>query len=140
MATNNDGKAGPSSSSLSPSLGQALQRVKYTAAPLARPSSAAGDVLNVEPLSVAVPPCSVPFIFAHRQWRAGLLMADAIEQGAFPVAGKQVLELGAGTALPSLASWRKGAAFVSYDFCQVSTRSLKVLTISHRFTDTGYRL
>lgn len=103
-----------SNTGLCPSLGQALQRVRYTAAPLVS-SSSSEAALKAEPLSVAVPPCSVPFIFAHRQWRAGLLMADAIQQGAFPVTGKRVLELGAGTALPSLASWRKGAGFVRLD-------------------------
>ena len=42
-------------------------------------------------------------LFAHRQWRAGMLLADAIYAGWVPVDDQWILELGAGTGLPALA-------------------------------------
>jgi nicotinamide N-methyltransferase len=60
-------------------------------------------------LVVVVPRADVKMLFAHRQWRAGLLLADAIAAGTLPVAGLRVLELGAGTGLPGLSAALAGA-------------------------------
>ena len=61
---------------------------------------------------VTVPPAAIHSLFTHRQWRAGMLLADAIFSGAANVAGRSVVELGAGTALPSIIAARCGAAQV----------------------------
>ncbi|KAN0061024.1 hypothetical protein ACQY0O_006758 [Thecaphora frezii] len=61
-------------------------------------------------LSVTVPPASIHHIFNHRQWRAGMLMSDALVSGAFDIANKYVLELGAGTGLPSITAAKLGTS------------------------------
>ena len=61
-------------------------------------------------LQIRVPPAEVFGLFAHRQWRAGMLMADALFTGAFDVRDRAVVELGAGTALPSLTAAICGGA------------------------------
>lgn len=61
-------------------------------------------------LNIRVPPAEVLGLFAHRQWRAGMLMADALFAGAFDVRDRAVIELGAGTALPSLTAAICGGA------------------------------
>lgn len=62
-------------------------------------------------IEVTVPPASIHNIFAHRQWRAGMLLADLIYTASralepahslLDVCGKRVLELGAGTGLPGI--------------------------------------
>ncbi|PWZ03359.1 hypothetical protein BCV70DRAFT_204149 [Testicularia cyperi] len=62
------------------------------------------------PICVAVPPASIHHIFAHRQWRAGMLMSDALLSGAFPIENRAVLELGAGTGLPCITAAHIGSA------------------------------
>jgi EEF1A N-terminal glycine/lysine methyltransferase len=60
-------------------------------------------------ISVAIPPSVLNPLFAHRQWRSGLILADAIARGEIDLRGKRVLELGAGTALPGITAALAGA-------------------------------
>lgn len=55
-------------------------------------------------LPIMVPDTSIYMLFAHRQWRAGMLLADALYSDAFDIQDKFVLELGAGTGLPALTA------------------------------------
>jgi predicted nicotinamide N-methyase len=66
------------------------------------------------PITLLVPPATLPLLFAHRQWRAGLLLSDFLLHSASSsiVGDKRVLELGAGTGLPSICAARAGAASV----------------------------
>lgn len=93
-----------------------------------------GDVVDYYPLRpfmpipsdlppkirVRVPPADISSIFAHRQWKAGMLLADLIYSGYLPIKGSTVLELGAGTGLPSIAAYTYGKArkvvSTDYDF------------------------
>lgn len=70
------------------------------------------------PLIVRVPCADIRTIFAHRQWRAGMLMADLIASDILPLKGCSVLELGAGTGLPSITACRfkKANAVVCTDY------------------------
>lgn len=64
-------------------------------------------------LSIVLPEAPLYMLFAHRVWRAGMLLADAIYAGAVDVRNANVLELGAGTGLPALtAAVCGGARFV----------------------------
>jgi len=76
---------------------------------------------RIGPITVSVPPASLPHIFAHRQWRAGMILADLIASThALPhkrdlFHGRLVLELGCGTALPAFVAAHPdagGAGFV----------------------------
>lgn len=49
-------------------------------------------------------------LFAHYQWDAGAYLADLVADGAVDVRGRRVVELGAGTALPSLVAAAQGAS------------------------------
>ena len=49
-------------------------------------------------------------LFAHYQWDAGAYLADLVADGAVDVRGRRIVELGAGTALPSLAAAAQGAS------------------------------
>jgi nicotinamide N-methyltransferase len=60
-------------------------------------------------ITVLIPPPAIQGLFAHRQWRAGLILADAVARGTLDVRGKRVLELGAGTALPGITAALAGA-------------------------------
>lgn len=88
-----------------PSFGQPDDEFVYTARGIA-------DKRTGPSVPVTVPPAAIHPLFAHRQWRAGMLLADAIFSGAVPVHGKTVVELGAGTALPAIVAARCGAARV----------------------------
>ncbi|WFC98804.1 nicotinamide N-methyltransferase [Malassezia yamatoensis] len=55
-------------------------------------------------LEIALPEKPMYMLFAHRVWRAGMLLADAIYANYFPLSGQNVLELGAGSGLPSLTA------------------------------------
>ena len=92
-----------------PSFGQPHDEVCFRPKRLA--SRAAAE--DAPQIIVRVPPAAVHALFAHRQWRAGMLMADALYSGALPASGRTVVELGAGTALPSLVSALCGAACVA---------------------------
>ncbi|SPO35366.1 uncharacterized protein PSFLO_00837 [Pseudozyma flocculosa] len=102
------------SSHVPPSFGQPGIRISYrpkqlllgsTAAAAAAAAAASQPPSHLCPtLTVSVPPASIHHIFNHRQWRAGMLMSDALVSGAFDIAGKTVLELGAGTGLPSITA------------------------------------
>ena len=64
-------------------------------------------------LSIVLPEAPLYMLFAHRVWRAGMLLADTIYAGAADVRDAHVLELGAGTGLPALtAAVCGGARFV----------------------------
>lgn len=55
-------------------------------------------------IPIALPDAPMYMLFAHRQWRAGMLLSDAIYSHAFDLDDKYVLELGAGTGLPALTA------------------------------------
>ncbi|PKI83565.1 nicotinamide N-methyltransferase [Malassezia vespertilionis] len=55
-------------------------------------------------LPVVLPDAPMYMLFAHRLWRAGMLLADAIYTGAIEMDGKCVCELGAGVGLPALTA------------------------------------
>ena len=63
------------------------------------------------PLSVRlrIPSQRVEKKYACYVWNAGLLLADRIACGEIDVRGKRLLELGAGSALPSIVAARCGA-------------------------------
>ncbi|KAK0544789.1 hypothetical protein OC845_005420 [Tilletia horrida] len=105
-----------------PSLGEPGSEVVYYPSPLTQGLAAAAAAVPAavkdEQISftVSVPPASLPHIFAHRQWRAGMILADLLASTSFssPTGGggfmgrlirdKTVLELGCGTALPALVA------------------------------------
>lgn len=55
-------------------------------------------------LPITLPDAPMYMLFAHRQWRAGMLLSDLIYSRAFDLQGKYVLELGAGTGLPGITA------------------------------------
>jgi predicted nicotinamide N-methyase len=91
-----------------PSFGQPGVSVSYRPKWLC--SSPVFQVARCPTIAVSVPPASIRHIFAHRQWRAGMLMSDAIVSGAFAIDSRAVLELGAGTGMPSITAAHVGAA------------------------------
>ena len=52
-------------------------------------------------------------LWAHYLWNGGRHIADMIARGALPVAGRRVLEFGAGAAVPSVVAALCGAAHVA---------------------------
>lgn len=106
MVTRQDGR-------IHPSLGSPGDEVVYVPRPLYEHDQNNGHFEDVE-IVVSVPGADIPNIFAHRQWRAGMLLADLIYTQTIDLRQKVVLELGAGTGLPSIAASRFGrAGFVS---------------------------
>ncbi|CAD6930981.1 unnamed protein product [Tilletia laevis] len=110
-------------STFHPSLGQPGCEVIYHPSPLLKPSEEDENEEDTT-FTVSIPPASLPHIFAHRQWRAGMILADLLisPTSSGLIEGKVVLELGCGTALPALVAARAGAAFVlatDYDEEQV---------------------
>ncbi|WFD34523.1 nicotinamide N-methyltransferase [Malassezia cuniculi] len=85
-----------------PSFGQPNDEFVYTAKKI-------GGHEHGPSIPVTVPPAAIYSLFVHRQWRAGMLLADAIFSGAVEVKDKCVVELGAGTALPSITAALCGA-------------------------------
>lgn len=83
-----------------PSLGDPGDEVEYY--PLKLFSPVPIELPSV--IRVQVPPAEIPTIFAHRQWRAGMLLSDLIYSGSLTLENCDVLELGAGTALPSISA------------------------------------
>ena len=73
------------------------------------PPTAANQLL----LTVRIPPQEHTLLYAHYVWSAGVRLADRIALGEVDVKDKTVLELGAGTGIPSFMSAREGAAKVS---------------------------
>lgn len=68
---------------------------------------------------MAVPESSIKQLFAHRQWRAGIIMADRIADGTIDVRGERVIEMGAGTGLPGILSVLKGSEMVRlFNICE----------------------
>lgn len=102
-------------SAFHPSLGLPDDELVYRVCPLFPTSPAPRDTSL---LSLTIPPASVPLIFAHRQWRAGLILADLIAAAAaaaeddehvLDMKDQTVLELGCGTGVPGMVSHRAGA-------------------------------
>lgn len=91
-----------------PSFGQPGVSISYRPKPLLRSSSSSDDAtatpVSCPVVTVSVPPASIHHIFAHRQWRAGMLMSDALVSSAFSTTNRSILELGAGTGLPSITA------------------------------------
>lgn len=85
---------------VAPSFGRPGSVLHYR---LKRPDA---SVLNDEApvLPIMIPETTIYMLFAHRQWRAGMLLADAIFADLIPVDDQWVLELGAGTGLPALSA------------------------------------
>lgn len=76
----------------------------------------AAEAAAVEPpvgtlrLTVAqLPDRSHVRLFAHFVWNSGLVLAALVDHGRVPVAGRTVIELGAGIAAPSLVAALRGA-------------------------------
>ena len=84
---------------MSPSFGRPGTVLHYR---LKRPDSLKADD-EAPVLPIMIPETTIYMLFAHRQWRAGMLLADAIYAGWVPVDDQWILELGAGTGLPALA-------------------------------------
>lgn len=87
-----------------PSFGQPGVSISYRPKRLTSAPSDDASLPTSPVVTVAVPPASIHHIFAHRQWRAGMLMSDALVSRAFPIEARNVLELGAGTGLPSITA------------------------------------
>lgn len=104
-----------------PSVGLPEQRVAYRPCPPwpdRHTSSSSSEAASPESalLTVTIPPASVPLIFAHRQWRAGLILGDLIAAASgaaaelFDMRGQSVLELGCGTGVPGMVAANLGGA------------------------------
>ncbi|KAE8241216.1 hypothetical protein A4X13_0g7515 [Tilletia indica] len=98
-----------------PSLGQPGFEVVYHPSPLlphsySQPQPQSNS--STASFTVSIPPASLPHIFAHRQWRAGMILSDLLYTHPSLVHSKYVLELGCGTALPSFLSAYQGAEMV----------------------------
>ncbi|PWN23178.1 hypothetical protein BCV69DRAFT_280789 [Microstroma glucosiphilum] len=110
-----------------PSLGLPEDRLVYRPCPLFPSAEHCQPANGVEAaghqqhdFSVRIPPASVPLIFAHRQWRSGLILADLLAAAAveaspsasspWNVQGLTVLELGCGTGIPGMVAHRLGGA------------------------------
>lgn len=92
-----------------PSLGLPGDVVSYTPNDVIQTTSKE-EKFAKEPIKVQVPTAEIVNIFAHRQWRAGMLLADLIWSQCIPLQDKIVAEFGAGTGLPSIASAKFGKA------------------------------
>lgn len=90
------------SSYIPPSFGHPGVSISYRPKHLLGSCSTAPATVPI--ITVAVPPASIHHIFAHRQWRAGMLMSDALLSSAFSTSDRCILELGAGTGLPSITA------------------------------------
>jgi predicted nicotinamide N-methyase len=55
---------------------------------------------SIPPLTVLVPDASIQQLFAHRQWRAGLRLANYIADGSINLSGETVLEVSHGARIP----------------------------------------
>lgn len=89
---------------VSPSFGGPGSRLMY--APRGIGGAPCRAALSIP---LGVPATSMHLLFAHRQWRAGMLLAD-MAVSVLPLEGRYVLELGAGTGLPSIAAALSTAA------------------------------
>lgn len=97
--------AGEGASALQPSFGRPGSEFVYRLKEL----GAKEAKTDAPCVPIMVPDTSIYMLFAHRQWRAGMLLADAIYSCALDVRDKYVLELGAGTGLPALTAALCGA-------------------------------
>ena len=106
----------PSSSSARPSSSPA-QPSSSPAQPSSSPtqplSSPAQPLLSGPPvlkLTVAqLPDRTLVRLFAHFVWNAALVLASLVDHGCVAVRGRRVVELGAGTGVPSLVAALQGA-------------------------------
>lgn len=110
-----------------PSLGLPGDLVSYTPNELIQ-SPKGKDKIAKEPIKVQVPTAEIMNIFAHRQWRAGMLLADLIWSQSIPLKDKIVGEFGAGTGLPSIASVKFGKARFTLSTDYDSPPLISVLT------------
>ncbi|CAO1639009.1 unnamed protein product [Sympodiomycopsis kandeliae] len=92
-----------------PSLGMPSESLRYRVSPLFPTSQQ--QLPDLE-LRLEIPPASVPFIFAHRQWRAGLILADYLAICG-DLKDTTVLELGCGTGIPGMVARSIGQCQVS---------------------------
>lgn len=137
-----------------PSLGQPGSEVIYYPSPLTHKLASSSSSSQDGKISfrVDVPPASLPHIFAHRQWRAGMILADLIAASSSPqgfirahIKDRTVLELGCGTALPALVAAHPalgGAAFtVATDYNEAGLiRALKAnVARNHHLKDNSER-
>lgn len=86
-----------------PSFGQPGVSITYRPKSLLSPFPSSSSPSRPT-ITLNVPPASIHHIFAHRQWRAGMLLSDALFSSAFDTSSKTILELGAGTGLPSITA------------------------------------
>ncbi|CCF54316.1 hypothetical protein NDA11_002811 [Ustilago hordei] len=87
-----------------PSFGQPGVSITYRPKSLLTPTRSTTPPSTIPPITLSIPPASIHHIFAHRQWRAGMLLSDALLSSAFPTTSISILELGAGTGLPSITA------------------------------------
>jgi nicotinamide N-methyltransferase len=113
-----------------PSFGNSNSRILYRPPLFASHSTPPTDIRSEErtlpvQICVTVPPATITPLFAHRQWRAGILLANALAQGHINVHGKRVIELGAGTGLPGIVaalSNTQRTVITDYDAPHIVTR------------------
>eukprot|EP00752_Nemacystus_decipiens_P016803 g15037.t2 len=107
----------------------ALTEEEYT-----RPAPPLKAGLSSDTRSGVVPPTlrlslvsSRHSLWGHRLWNAALLLAEMVDEDELVVAGKTVLELGAGAGLPSLICALKGASkVVISDYATCTDNALMV--------------
>lgn len=95
-----------------PSLGSPGDRVIYVPRNLFPGEKQDCGSEQPSQIVVQVPNADVPNIFAHRQWHAGMILSDLIYSKQLTFHNEIVLELGAGTGLPSISAFRYGEATV----------------------------
>ncbi len=120
-AQSHEAIAPASEASFHPSIGSPGDLVRYLPDDLlAEPAAAEGIEQDAAEggasVTVTVPPASIHNVFAHRQWRAGMLLADLIHTShagsararrrrpLVDLQGRRILELGCGTALPGIVA------------------------------------
>jgi len=109
-----------------PSLGLPGDVVSYT--PNNVIQTPEEEEIPKESIKVQVPTAEIVNIFAHRQWRAGMLLADLIWSQCIPLQDRIVGEFGAGTGLPSIVSAKYGKARFTLSTDYDSPSLISILT------------